>query len=205
MTEAPWLSVPPTRTFYPATPGTTPSQTVGPFLSIVLPWPDGSDVVPDGAPGSVIVRGRLFDGAGRPVPDGVIEIWQADASGGFAHPDDPRGASASQFRGFGRCATDVRGEFWFRTVKPGALPAEDGRTEAPHIDVTVLARGMLDRLVTRIYFPDEVAANAADPVLSSLPEADRALLVAAPGDDGLTFDIVIQGSHEHPETPFFRL
>jgi protocatechuate 3,4-dioxygenase alpha subunit len=183
--------------------GCTPSQTVGPYLSIVLPWPDGPDVVPEGTPGAITLTGRLTDGAGEPVPDGLIETWQADPQGRFAHPDDPRGPVAAGFRGFGRCPTDADGRFWFRTLKPGPLPAEDGATEAPHIDVSVFARGMLKRLVTRIYFPDEAGANAADPVLSRLDEASRAQLVASTQADGtLRFDIVLQGE---AETPFFQL
>lgn len=183
--------------------GCTPSQTVGPFLAIVLPWPDGPDVVPEGTPGAIRIVGRLTDGAGEVIPDGLIETWQADPDGRFAHPDDPRGPVAPGFRGFGRCPTDAQGEFWFRTLKPGPLPAADDRIEAPHIDVSVFARGMLNRLVTRIYFPDETAANAADPVLELLDEAERALLVARaePGGE-LRFDIRLQGE---PETPFFRL
>jgi protocatechuate 3,4-dioxygenase alpha subunit len=182
----------------------TPSQTVGPFLAIVLPWPDGPLVVPEGTPGAVRISGRLIDGADRPVPDGVIETWQADPSGRFAHPDDPRGAGPDGFRGFGRSATDDEGRFWFLTVKPGPLPAPGGQAEAPHLDVTVLARGLLTRLVTRMYFPDEAEANAADPVLSSIAEEDaRATLVAKPAGTGeLRFDIHLQGEHE---TAFFAL
>lgn len=184
-------------------PGSTPSQTIGPFLSMTLPWPDGPDVVPEGTPGSFRIMGRLTDGAGEPVPDGLIEIWQADPDGRFAHPDDPRGPVPAGFCGFGRCATDAGGEFWFRTRKPGPLPAEGGGTEAPHLDVSVFARGLLNRLVTRIYFPDEPAANAADPVLASLAADQRDRLIARPdGDGALRFDILLQGERE---TPFFRL
>lgn len=183
--------------------GCTPSQTIGPFLSMVLPWPDGPDVVPDGAPGAVRIVGRLIDGAGDVVPDGLVETWQADPAGRFDHPDDPRGPAAQGFRGFGRCPTDADGAFWFRTVKPGPVPAEDGRYEAPHLDVSVFARGLLNRLVTRLYFPDEQDANAADPVLASLDEDERRRLVATAQPDGtLRFDIRLQGE---AETPFFRL
>ncbi len=183
--------------------GTTPSQTVGPYLSIVLPWPDGSDVVAEDAPGAIRISGRLTDGAGVPVPDGLIETWQADADGGFAHPDDPRGRATGDFRGFGRCPTDADGCFWLRTIKPGALPSGDGATEAPHIDVSVFARGLLHRLVTRIYFPDEASANEADPVLAGLSADDRARLIAVLQPDGsLRFDIRLQGDGE---TPFFEL
>ena len=139
----------------------TPSQTVGPFLAIVLPWPDGPDVVSEGG---VLITGRLLDGAGEPVPDGLIETWQADPDGRFDHPSDPRGAVRYQgFRGFGRCPTAADGRFVIRTRKPGALPTPQGEVEAPHLNVTVFARGLLKHVVTRLYFPDEQEANAADP------------------------------------------
>jgi protocatechuate 3,4-dioxygenase alpha subunit len=183
--------------------GTTPSQTVGPYLAIVLPWTDGPDVAVAGTPGLVTLAGRLTDGAGEPVPDGLVEVWQADPDGRFDHPDDPRGSSTYQgFRGFGRCPTDADGRFWFHTVKPGALPAGHGRWEAPHLDVSVFARGLLHRVVTRIYFPDEAEANAADPVLAGLDPDDRARLVAVAEGDGLTFDIRLQGADQ---TPFFQV
>ena len=172
---------------------TTPSQTVGPFLSIGLTWTDGHLVVPEGSPGAVRITGVVTDGAGAVVSDAVVETWQADAGGRFDHPDDPRGASGSGFGGFGRCATDPEGRFTIVTVKPGAV----GDGQAPHIDVSVFARGLLDRLVTRIYFPDETAANATDPLLSSLPPERAATLVAGPAPDGgLTFDIRLQGEGE---------
>jgi protocatechuate 3,4-dioxygenase alpha subunit len=171
----------------------TPSQTVGPFLSLGLTWVDGHLVVPEGSPGAIRITGRLFDGAGAPVPDGVVETWQADGDGRFDHPDDPRGASGSGFGGFGRCMTDDEGRFRIVTVKPGAL----GDGQAPHIDVTVLARGLLQHLTTRIYFPDEAEANAADPLLSGLPPERAATLVAEQAGDGeLRFDIRLQGDGE---------
>ncbi|AHH95580.1 protocatechuate 3,4-dioxygenase subunit alpha [Kutzneria viridogrisea] len=184
---------------------TTPSQTVGPFFALPggIPWPDGPEVVPAGTPGAVLISGTVLDGAGAPVPDAVIETWQASPTGRFAHPDDPRGAVQEGFRGFGRCATDAQGRYWVRTVKPGALPTADGQVEAPHLDVSVLARGLLNRLVTRIYFPDEPAANAADPVLAAIADpAERASLVAVPTQDGLRFDIRLQGEGE---TTFFEV
>jgi protocatechuate 3,4-dioxygenase alpha subunit len=182
--------------------GSTPSQTVGPFLHIALPWADGPYVADADTAGAIRIAGRITDGAGEPVPDGLVEAWQADPAGRFNHPDDPRGAARYPgFRGFGRCETDSDGAFWFHTLKPGALPAGDGRTEAPHLDLSVLARGLLHRLVTRLYFPDD-PANADDPVLAELAEADRALLIARPDGDGLRFDIRLQGA---PETPFFTI
>jgi protocatechuate 3,4-dioxygenase alpha subunit len=184
--------------------GSTPSQTVGPYLAIVLPWSDGPDVVAGGRPGRITIKGRLTDGAGEAVPDGLIEVWQADPQGRFNHPDDPRGpATHDGFRGFGRCPTDADGRFHFHTVKPGPLPDGAGGTEAPHLDVSVFARGLLHRLVTRIYFPDEADANAADPVLTALTADQRALLTATAQDDAtLRFDIRLQGEGE---TPFFQI
>jgi protocatechuate 3,4-dioxygenase alpha subunit len=184
----------------------TPSQTVGPYFSMRLPFPDGPYVVPADTPGAVTIYGRLLDGAGDPIPDGMIETWQADPAGRFAHPDDPRGPRPdgdAAFRGFGRCPTGHDGAYKIVTCKPGPLPFGDGRTEAPHLDVSVFCRGMLDRSVTRIYFPDEAAANAADPVLGLVPPDRRATLVAAPAADNLLrFDIRLQGGDE---TVFFEL
>jgi protocatechuate 3,4-dioxygenase, alpha subunit len=171
----------------------TPSQTVGPFLSIGLTWQHGHLVVPEGSSGAIRISGVVLDGAGEPVTDGVIETWQADADGRFDHPDDPRGASGSGFEGFGRCATDASGRYRLVTIKPGAL----GDGQAPHIDVSVFARGLLDRVVTRIYFPDETEANAVDPLLSTLPPERAVTLVADPVADGeLRFDIRLQGRDE---------
>jgi protocatechuate 3,4-dioxygenase, alpha subunit len=182
----------------------TPSQTIGPFFAIALPWPDGPFVVHEGARDAITVSGRVTDGAGDPVPDALIEIWQADGHGTFnGHPNDPRitGGTAG-FRGFGRCATDGEGGYRFVTVKPGALPCGDGGTEAPHLDVSVFARGLLDRLVTRIYFPDEEGANAADPVLGSIAVRRRrdTLLATATAPGEFRFDIRLQGDGE---TVFF--
>jgi protocatechuate 3,4-dioxygenase alpha subunit len=182
---------------------TTPSQTIGPFFAVGLPWADGPDVVPAGTPGAVRVGGTVTDGAGDPVPDALVETWQADPAGRFAHPDDPRGPAAAGFRGFGRCATDAQGRWAIRTLKPGPLPAPDGGVEAPHIDVSVFARGLLHRLVTRVYFPDEPDANAADPLLASIQDpAARVRLVAVADPGGLRFDIRLQGVQE---TPFLAI
>ena len=171
----------------------TPSQTIGPFFTVGLIWADGPDVVADGTPGTVRIGGRVLDGAGDPVPDALVETWQADPAGRFS----------SEFRGFGRSATDTGGRWAIRTRKPGPLPAPDGGTEAPHLDVSVFARGLLHRVVTRIYFPDEAEANAADPVLCSIPDPEaRARLVAVAEDDGLRFDIRLQGDQE---TPFLAI
>ncbi len=186
----------------------TPSQTVGPFLAIGLPWPDGPFVVQEGTPGAITITGLVLDGSGDPVPDALVETWQADADGRFAHPDDPRGPVQADrakpgFRGFGRSATDQDGRFRIVTIRPGPLPCPAGGTEAPHVDVSVFARGLLDRVVTRIYFADEAKANAADPVLSAIAEPERReTLLATPGDlaGEFRFDIRLRGERE---TVFF--
>jgi protocatechuate 3,4-dioxygenase, alpha subunit len=178
-------------------PGTTPSQTVGPYLSIGLPWPDGPQVVAPGTPGAIRIGGHLLDGAGDPVPDGLIETWQADPHGRFDHPDDPRGRSGGGFRGFGRAATDEDGAWEIVTLKPGPVPGLGDTMQAPHIAVSVFARGLLNRVVTRIYFGDEPEANAADPLLADIADAAaRATLIAEPVDGGYRFDIHLQGPHE---------
>lgn len=196
----------------------TPSQTIGPFLHIGLPWVDGPLVVAEGTPEAIRITGAVYDGAGDPVADALVETWQADPAGRFAHPDDPRAPTqplSTGFRGFGRCPTDGNGEFWLLTAKPGTLPCpadvdDDTATsvegaaelvEAPHLNVSVFARGLLEHLVTRIYFPDEEAANAADPVLNSIADpARRRTLVAAATAEGYRFDIRLQGLDE---TVFF--
>ena len=171
----------------PRTPPQTPSQTIGPFFAVGLIWPDGPEVVADGTPGAVWVGGQVLDGAGDPVPDALVETWQAVPEG---------------FGGFGRCPTDAEGRWAIRTVKPGPLPADGGR-QAPHLDVSVFARGLLNRVVTRVYFPDEAEANAADPLLASIPDpAARARLVAVADGDRLRFDIHLQGERE---TPFLAI
>ena len=165
---------------------TTPSQTVGPYLSIGLPWPDGPDVVPEGTEGRVRIFGTVYDGDGAPIPDALIETWQADPDGKFG----------TGFRGFGRSPTNDDGEYEIFTLKPGAL----GDGQARHIDVNVFARGMLNRCVTRIYFGDE--DNAGDPVLADVPEDRRDTLIAHPTGDGYRFDVHVQGEGE---TVFFKV
>ena len=167
----------------------TPSQTVGPFFGFAFDKVGRPDLVPPGSPGSVHIEGRVLDGAGEPVPDAVVELWQADAAGRF--PDDGWG--------FGRCLTDPAGGYCFTTVRPGPVDA----VQAPHLDLSIFARGLLQRLVTRVYFPDHEAANAADPVLRAVADpARRATLVARAGPDAsvLTFDVRLQGEGE---TVFF--
>ena len=182
--------------------GTTPSATVGPYLAIGLTWADGSFAVAPETPGAVWIRGAVYDGNGDVVPDALVETWQADPDGGFPSPEDPRGsASYPGFRGLGRAST-ITGEYEVCTLKPGRLPDGEGGLQAPHIDVSVFARGLLDRVVTRVYFADEAEANAEDAVLGTVPEERRATLVAQRTDDGYRFDVHLQGDRE---TVFFAL
>jgi protocatechuate 3,4-dioxygenase alpha subunit len=186
-------------------PETTPSQTVGPYFALGLTWEDGPHVVPEGTEGAFWLRGRIIDGAGDPVPDAIIETWQPDPEGRFPAESDPRGTgfpATPDFRGLGRSGTDADGAFAIHTVKPGSVPARDGTPQAPFVAVSVFARGMLDRVVTRFYFADEAEANAADPVLASLTEDERATLIAAPSGDGYVRDVRLQGAGE---TVFFRI
>lgn len=184
--------------------GVTPSQTVGPYFAIGLPWVQGPLVVPRETPGAIRLVGTVYDGAGEPVPDSLIETWQADHEGRFADLRGHGGTSKlAGFRGFARCgAEDGDGRFEIVTVKPGRVPWPGGGDQAPHIDVSLFARGMLHRCVTRIYFADEPEANAADPVLQSVPPGRQSTLLAQPTSDGYSFDIHIQGPHE---TVFFAV
>ncbi len=186
----------------------TASQTVGPFLHIGMDGLNNDNLAADGVTGERIgITGHLYDGDGKPVSDGVIEIWQANAHGRYAHPEDTRPLPLEpDFTGFGRIPTNDDGRFSFMTVKPGSVPGPDGKPQAPHIVVSVFARGLINRLVTRIYFPDE-PANADDPVLALVPAARRETLIArhVDGSDGaLEWNILIQGDwHDQGETVFF--
>lgn len=182
---------------------TTPSQTVGPYFAIGLPWPEGPHAVAAGTPGAIVITGTVYDGVGDPVPDHLIETWQADPDGRFADLYGYGGASElAGFRGFARYGVeDGDGTFTIVTVKPGTVAA-NGTVQAPHIDMSVFARGMLNRCVTRIYFGDEDEANAADPVLARVPAQRRETLIARPTADGYRFDIRLQGSGE---TVFFAV
>jgi protocatechuate 3,4-dioxygenase alpha subunit len=178
--------------------GPTPSATVGPYLAIGLTWPDGIWAADEGTEGAFWIRGRVFDGAGNVVPDAMVETWQADPEGGFPSPEDPRGASTYPgFRGYARAQTvDPPGEFGIFTLKPGRVPDGEGGLQAPHIDVSLFARGILDRVVTRIYFADEADANDEDVVLRGLSADQRATLVAEKTDDGYRIDFYLQGDRE---------
>jgi protocatechuate 3,4-dioxygenase, alpha subunit len=178
----------------PEAPGLTPSQTTGPYLSIgLLQGMVPTNLVDPGNPDAIRIRGRLLDGAGDAVRDGLIEIWQASATGAYGRPD---------FAGFGRTGTADDGRFEFVTVKPGPVAWPAGGLQAPHIAVGIFARGLLKRVVTRLYFPDEIEANDADPVLSGLPPGGRESLIAIAEDGALRFDIRLQGSQE---TTFFAV
>jgi protocatechuate 3,4-dioxygenase alpha subunit len=183
---------------------TTPSQTVGPYFAIGLPWELGPHAAAPGAPGIVGIAGTVYDGAGDPVPDHLIETWQADPDGRFADLWGHGGRSElAGFRGFARSGQeDGDGRFAIHTVKPGPVPGPGGVPQAPHVDVSLFARGLLHRVVTRMYFGDEPAANAADPILANVPAWRRGTLIAQPTDDGYRFDIHLQGPRE---TVFFAV
>ncbi len=180
----------------------TPSQTVGPYFRIGLEWLEQHDLAgPDGAGPRLTIIGRVLDGAGAPVEDAVLELWRAGPDGRYA--ENVEGAQGAIPAGFGRVSTDAQGAFSFTTVKPGRVPGPEGTLQAPHLAVNLFMRGLLRHLVTRVYFPDEAEANAADPVLALVEPARRATLVAradpaAPG--ALRWDLVLQGPQE---TVFF--
>ncbi len=183
---------------------TTSSQTVGPYLHIGLTWLNTDNLVPQGSTLAPIkVSGSMVDGDGKPIFDAVVEVWQANERGRYAHPGDARAdvPLTPGFSGFGRIPTNAEGRFAFTTVKPGRVPGPEGRLQAPHLNLTVFMRGMLRHVWTRVYFPDE-ACNADDPVLVRVPAARRATLVAKPGagKGDYLFDIVMQG---RGETVFF--
>ena len=204
--------------------GQTPSQTVGPFFHYGLPWKGGADLIGDSELGArpelmpaehyllggpttkgaihgepIELVGRVLDAQGQPVPDALIEIWQADASGRYGGGNAPDG-----FIGFGRSATSEAGEYRFRTIRPGRVPGPGGGLQAAHIAVGVFGRGLLKRLATRLYFED-AEGLAEDPVLACAPPERRATLLAKRvGESPVTyrFDIVLQGP---AETVFFDL
>ncbi|RZU23522.1 protocatechuate 3,4-dioxygenase subunit alpha [Streptomyces sp. BK239] len=186
----------------------TPSHTVGPFYGHALPFPGGGDIAPLGHPETVTLHGYVYDGEGRPLPDAFLELWGADPEGRLSRVDgsmrrDPAGGgylgrNGVEFTGWGRVQTDADGHWSARTLRPGAR----GRS-APYLSVCVFARGLLVHLFTRIYFPEDTAAHAADPLLSRLDEARRATLVArggggggGGGKDAYRFDVRLQGEGE---------
>ncbi len=179
-------------------------QTVGPFFRIGFSWLYQDNLAGPGVSGErVEIVGRIFDGDGNPVPDGIIEIWQANSQGKYAHPDDPQGKPTEPgFTGYGRVPTDNAGGFRFATIKPGPVPGLDGKLQAPHLEISVFTRGLLRRLISRIYFPDE-PSNASDFALNLVEPARRATLIAKKigGRSGeLEWDVHLQGEME---TVFF--
>lgn len=192
--------------------GLTPSQTVGPFFAFGLTpnrnyaWVDtfsNNLVTPDAAGERIRIEGRVTDADGAPINDAMIEIWQADAQGRYAHPRDSRALPNAAFKGFGRAGTDADGVYAFDTIKPGPVPGPDGAPQAPHVLLAFYSRGLLTHLYTRIYFADE-AANGRDPILALVPADRRRTLVAKREQRGdLTvyrFDISFQ---PESETVFF--
>ncbi len=175
----------------------TTSQTVGPFFAIGLGLLITPDLAGPGVPGErFTLEGRVLDANRKPIPDAVIEVWQANAAGQYATEGD------AAFRGFGRVATDCDGAFQLTSIRPGPVPGPKGTMQAPHLEVRIFMRGLLIHLTTRLYFPDK-AANAADPILSLVPEARRGTIIARKKDDGvLHWDVLMQGDDE---TVFFDI
>lgn len=188
------MSRPHERDRTPATDLTpTPGQTVGPFFGFALPFRDSQHLVPPGSLGSVRVYGTVYDGAGRPIPDAMVELWQADGAGSIPNAQGSLLRDGHTFTGWGRAATDNVGGFTFTTIEPGRV--EPGK--ARFFSVLVFARGLLDKLHTRIYLPEDTGAYAQDPLLSSLSPRRRATLVATREPDGaLRWDIRLQGAGE---------
>ncbi|HEY4012583.1 MAG TPA: protocatechuate 3,4-dioxygenase subunit alpha [Polyangiaceae bacterium] len=183
----------------------TPSQTAGPFFHLRLGGAHQHRLVEPGSSGAIRIEGRVLDGEGAPVVDALIEIWQADAEGRYVHPADRWPREPGCFTGFGRAQTDPKtGVYVFETRKPGRVPGAGGGLQAPHASLVVFARGLLGHLYSRVYFDDEAAANAVDPVLSSVRADRRGTLVAVRDGRGdppaYRHDIVLQGPGE---TVFF--
>jgi len=188
----------------------TPSQTAGPYVHIgltpnfagipgVFPTDLGTAMVNAKTRGErITVTGRVFDGIGEPIRDCLIEIWQADAGGLYPSPAEQRGTADPNFTGWGRCPADgATGEYRFETIKPGRVPFPDGRMQARHISVWIVARGINLGLNTRLYFDDETEANATDPVLTRIEHRSRVpTLIAKRKDDTYTFNIHLQGPDE---------
>ena len=181
------------------TPELTPSQTIGPFFHFSLLYEGGERLVSLEDPDAVRIVGTIYDGERAPVTDAMVEIWQANRAGRYAHPEDRREGLPLEedFTGFGRCSTDSEGRYEFVTVKPGVVPDPDGQPQAPHILMSIFSRGLLKQLVTRIYFPDEEDANATDPVLNLVGDrTERSTLIARRLDDTLELNIHLQGDQQ---------
>jgi protocatechuate 3,4-dioxygenase, alpha subunit len=179
---------------------TTPGQTVGPFFALGLDRPEWADMTRDNPAGErIVIEGRVLDGDGAPVPDALIELWQANAAGRYDHiVDDQTDKKIDpNFHGYGRVATNAEGRFQVRTIKPGPVPGRGNALQAPHISVAFFARGLLRQLHTRIYFADE-PANAGDPLLAGIEdESARQTLIARRDEGGVyRFNFVLQGKDE---------
>jgi protocatechuate 3,4-dioxygenase alpha subunit len=178
----------------------TPGQTVGPFFALGLDRPEWADMTRSNPQGQrIVIEGEVRDGDGAPIPDALIELWQANAAGRYDHVEDT-GTDKKldpNFHGYGRVATDSRGRFKITTIKPGPVPGRGNALQAPHINVAFFARGLLRQLHTRIYFADETA-NASDPLLSSIEDQGvRKTLLARPDGAGVyRFDFILQGKDE---------
>jgi len=181
----------------------TPSQTVGPFFSIGLEHLNRSDLSVGTTGERITIQGKVIDGDSKPVPDAILEIWQADASGQYHYPEHSTApGEATPFFGFGRIPTDDQGRFSFITIKPGPVHGLDGKPQAPHLQISVFMRGLLKQLVTRLYFPGE-PLNVSDPVLQIVPESRRETLIArqaSPNQNTLEWNVCLQGQNE---TVFF--
>jgi protocatechuate 3,4-dioxygenase alpha subunit len=174
----------------------TPGQTVGPFFGYALPFPHDNELVPPGHPQAVRLHGRVLDGSGAPVPDAILELWQADRGGQVVQQEGSLHRDGWTFTGWGRASTDDTGRYTFSTLLPGAEPGK-----APFFAVTVFARGLLNRLFTRAYLPGDESVLAADPLLSALEPDERATLLTRPDAHGFVFDVRLQGEGE---TVFLR-
>ncbi|MET8307094.1 protocatechuate 3,4-dioxygenase subunit alpha [Micromonospora sp. NPDC005173] len=175
----------------------TPGQTVGPFFGYGLPYARGHELVPASRAGAIRLHGFVYDGAGDPVPDSLIELWQADPEGSVVQREGSLRRDGFTFTGWGRAATDGRGHYEFSTLRPGAQTAE----RPAFFALTVFARGLLDRLFTRVYLPDDQAVLDADPFLSAVPTVRRRTLLAVAEPEGYRFDLRLQGDDE---TVFLR-
>ncbi len=170
----------------------TPGQTVGPFFGYALPYDGDNELVPPTRPNAIRLHGQVLDGAGDPVPDALVELWQAGPDGAVPRAAGSLHRDGYTFTGWGRAETDRTGHFQFSTVVPGATV----RGGAPYFAITVFARGLLDRLQTRAYLPGNDVALAQDRLLASVPAARRGTLVARSDDRGFVFDVRLQGEGE---------
>lgn len=174
----------------------TPGQTVGPFFGYALPFGRGHELVPPGRPDAVRLHGVVLDGRGQPVPDALLELWQADANGAVVQQEGSLHRDGWTFTGWGRASTDNAGHYSFSTLRPGSAPGRPA-----FFAIVVFARGLTNRLFTRAYLPEDEEALAVDTLLSSLDPPDRKTLIVATDESGYVFDVHLQGDGE---TVFLR-